>query len=342
MIGIGVVGVGDMGKRHAENLRRYVPGASLAAVADANLERARAVAAELEIESYYETVEELVQDQGVNAIVVASPPRFHPDAIRAAAAARKHVLCEKPLALTLEEADVALESVATAGVTLQMGHMRRYDPAYVEAAKRIDAGEIGDPIIFKSIGRDTQPPPLSYFQSGANGTLLLDSSVHDFDLARWLMKDEVVEVHAYTATLSVPELVKYGCFDFAIANFRFGRGGIGNVESFMNARYGYDIRTEIIGTKATLQVGRMWETGVEVLTEQGCRHDALRHWLVRFADAYLLEMRDFVETLGSGRAPRISGHDGRQAIAIALAAQQSSRESRPVRLQSILEASHAR
>jgi predicted dehydrogenase len=339
MIGIGVVGVGEMGKRHAENVRRHVSGARLVAIADANLERAKQVAAELEIETYCDSVEALVARKEINAIVIVSPPKFHPQAIQVAAAAKKHILCEKPLALTLDQADVALEAVAKNGVILQMGHMRRYDPSYVEAMKRIQGGEIGDPIIFKAIGRDAQAPPPSYFQSGANGILLLDSSVHEFDLARWLMRDEVVEVQAYTATLSLPELVQYGYFDSAVANLRFGRGAIGNVESFMNARYGYDIRTEVIGTKGALQIGRLWETGVQVLTEQGCGQQAIKHWLVRFADAYLLEMRDFVETVRSGAAPRVTGRDGRAAIAIALAAEKSSRESRAISVDSAVRVS---
>ena len=125
MIGIGVVGVGEMGKRHAENARRYVAGARLVAVADANVERAKQVAAELEMEHYCNSVEALVERKEVNAIVVASPHKFHPHAIQVAAAAKKHILCEKPLALTLDQADVALEAIAQNGVILQMCHMRR-------------------------------------------------------------------------------------------------------------------------------------------------------------------------------------------------------------------------
>ncbi|HXW14509.1 MAG TPA: Gfo/Idh/MocA family oxidoreductase, partial [Terriglobia bacterium] len=161
-LGVGVVGVGEMGKRHAENLARLIPKARLVAVADANLERARSVAHELEIEHAHDSTEALVARHDVQAVVIATPAKFHTSAIQVAAAAGKDIFCEKPLALTLEEADVALDAVTKAGVRLQLGFMRRYDPAYAQAKKTIEAGEIGEPIIFKSIGRDVEAPPLSY------------------------------------------------------------------------------------------------------------------------------------------------------------------------------------
>ncbi|MBI4462472.1 MAG: Gfo/Idh/MocA family oxidoreductase, partial [Acidobacteria bacterium] len=165
-LGVGVVGVGAIGKRHAENLRRLIPQARLVALADADRERARQVAEELELEHHYQRMEDLVARKDVQAVVIASPGKFHASGIQLAAAAGKDILCEKPLALTLVEADAALAAVEKAGVRLQVGYMRRYDPAYAEAYKRIQAGAVGDPIIFKSIGRDCEAPPLSYFQDG--------------------------------------------------------------------------------------------------------------------------------------------------------------------------------
>ncbi len=330
-LGIGVVGVGVMGRRHAESLRRAIPEAQLIAIADADPERARQVAVELEIDFHYDNIEPLLERKDIRAIVIASPAKFHASAIQVAAAAGKDILCEKPLALTLEEADAALAGVERAGVRLQVGHMRRYDPAYAAAKNRIEAGEIGEPVIFKAIGRDREAPPLSYFQSGLNPMLFLDSSIHEFDLARWLMEDEVAEVHAFAAVRN-PELAQFGDIDAGVVNLRFVRGSIGNVESFREACYGYDIRTEIVGSKGTLQVGYLRQTAQVVLSGAGARHDVVGHWLVRFAEAYLNELRDFVETVRAGRQPRVSGEDGRRALAIALAAERSYRESRPVAL----------
>jgi scyllo-inositol 2-dehydrogenase (NAD+) len=329
----GVVGVGEMGRIHAETLRYHTPGASLTAVADANAQRAQAVASELGIESAYDSIETMLQKSDIDAVVISSPPKFHGSAVRSAAAARKHIFCEKPLTVTLEDADSALDAVADAEVSLQVGHMRRYDPAYADAKRRIDAGEIGRVILFKSIGRDYQAGPSAEAQTELNGTLFHDSSTHDFDLARWLVADEVTEVHAYGGSLAIPEMKRFGGFDSGVVNLQFARGAIGNVESYIDARYGYDVRTEIIGTEGTIQVGHLQRTSVNVLTADGRKQELMTDWLQRFADAYRLEMSDFVSNVLAGRAVRVTGHDGRQSLAIADAAMRSHFERRPVPVQ---------
>jgi scyllo-inositol 2-dehydrogenase (NAD+) len=330
-LGFGVIGVGRMGRRHAENLRSRIPEAKLVAVADVDLEAARGLAEELEIKHYDDSVDALVERHDVDAVVIASPSRFHLSAVQTAAAAGKHILCEKPLALTLEDVDVAIGAARKTKVLLQVGFMRRYDPAYQEAYKRIEVGEIGTPIIFRSIGRDREPPPLSFYKSGS-GTLFLDSSIHEFDLARWLMKDEVAEVHAFGGTLACPELVEFGELDAGVVNLRFSRGAIGNVESFRQSRYGYDIYTEVVGSKGTLRMGYLRQTALTVLTGDGVTHDVVSQFLVRFAEAYLNELRDFVRAVLTGSPPSVTGEDARRALAIALAAEKSCRDCRSVLL----------
>ena len=331
-LGVGVVGVGTLGKRHADNLRHSVPGARLVAVSDTDAKRASEVAAELEIEHFYDCIEALVERDEIQAVVIASPSKYHALGIQVAAEAGKDVFCEKPLALTLEEADVALNAVAKARVRLQIGFMRRYDPAYAKASKRIEAGEIGDPVIFKSVGRDKEPPPPSFLQSNVNGTLFSDAAIHDFDLVRWLMGDEVVAVHCFAGLLACPELAEFNDIDACLVNLRLARGGIGNVEAFRKSTYGYDIRTEILGTKGALHVGHLRRTAETVLTGDGISHDVVDHWLARFADAYLNEMRSFVGAILAGKPACPGGDDGRRALAVALAAEQSFKESRPVAL----------
>jgi inositol 2-dehydrogenase len=328
-LGIGVLGVGRMGRRHAENLRSLVPEARLVAVADVDVDAARQLANDLEVEHYHSSIEDLVEQKDVDAVVIASPSRFHLSNVQTAAAAGKHVLCEKPLALTIEGVDEAIAAARRAKVVLQVGFMRRYDPAYAEAHKRIEAGEIGTPIIFRSIGRDRQPPPLSFYKSGS-GTLFLDSTIHEFDLARWLMKDEVAEVHAFGGTLACPELVQFGELDAGIVNLRFSNGAIGNVESFRQSRYGYDIYTEVVGSMATLRIGYLRQTALTVLSGGGVDHDVVDHFLVRFEEAYLNELRDFVRSVLTGSSPRVTSEDARRALAIALAAARSCRDSRTV------------
>jgi inositol 2-dehydrogenase len=332
-LGMGVIGVGTMGKRHAENIRRLIPEARLIAVADADLERAKQVADELEIDHYYHTVEEVVERKDIQAVAVVTPAKFHGAAIKACALAKKDIFCEKPLTLTVEEADEVLEVATRAGVRLQPGHVRRYDPAHVKAKKRIEAGEIGDPVIFKSLARDPAPPPISYLQSGLNGMFFQDSTVHEFDLGRWLMNDEISELHAYGAVLVFPEAAQFNDIDTALVNMKFTRGALGAVENYMQSGYGYDIRTEIVGSKGTIILGYLQQSPEVVLTASGARTDVVDHFLVRFADGYLDEMRNFVRTILTDREPQVDGFDGRQAVAAAAAAERSYREGRPVTLQ---------
>jgi predicted dehydrogenase len=226
-LGVGVLGVGEMGRRHAENIRRLVPEAQLVAVADLAAARAQRVAVELEIDHSFGSLEAMLALAEVDCVLIATPDKFHASAIRAAAAAGKHILCEKPLATNLADAHAALVDVAANGVHLQIGFMRRYDPAYAAAMKRVEAGEIGEPVIFKSIGRDKDVPPLAAYQANVNGMLFYNNTIHDFDLARWLMRDEVVELQAYTTVAIRPEVAQYGDVVASVVNLKFARGQSG-------------------------------------------------------------------------------------------------------------------
>jgi inositol 2-dehydrogenase len=329
-LGVGVVGVGEMGRRHAENLRRNVPQARLIAVADVADVRARQTAAELEIERSYSSLESMLEDREIDAVVIATPDKFHAQAVKLAAGAGKDILCEKPLALNLPDAREALTAVSKAGRRLQVGFMRRYDPAYAAAMQRIEAGEIGVPVIFKSVGRDKDQPPVAAYESNVNGMIFYTNTIHDFDLARWLMRDEVIGVHAYTTSAIRPEVAKYGDVVASVVNLQYAQGAIGNVESYAQAVYGYDVRTEIVGSKGSIAVGSLDRIPAVFLTAKGGEQMLADHFLSRFADAYLTEMRDFVETILNDRAPRVSGDDGLRALAIAVAAETSHKQSAPV------------
>jgi len=321
-----------MGRRHAENLRRLVPQAQLVAVADVAAERARQVATELEIENSYGSLEAMLECKGLDAVVIATPDKFHADAVKAIAAAGKDMLCEKPLALTLADAHELLEAVSRAGVRMQVGFMRRYDPAYAAAMKRIEAGEIGIPVIFKSIGRDKDGPPLSAYQSNVNGMLFYTNTIHDFDLARWMMQDEVSEVHAYTTVSIRPEVAEFADVVAAVVNLKFDKGAIGNIESYAQAVYGYDVRTEIIGSKGSILVGSLYKTPATLLAAQGSTQPIADYFLSTFADAYLAEIRDFVDTMLEDRPPRVGGEDGLKALAIAVAAENSHLQAQPAKV----------
>lgn len=332
-LGVGVLGVGTMGKQHAYNLRNRIPEAQLIAVADADLNRAKQVAGELEVDHFYNSVEAMAERKDIDAIVVVTPAKFHGAAMKVCANAGKDIFCEKPFTLTVQEADEVLDLTQKKGVRVQVGHVRRYDPPNVRAKARIEAGEIGDPVIFKSLARDPAPPPVSYMASGVNGMFFQDSTVHEFDLGRWLMNDEITEIHAYGAILVFPEAAQFNDIDTALLNMKFSRGTLGAVENYMQSGYGYDIRTEIVGSKGTIIMGYLQQTAEVVLTASGARTDIVDHFLVRFADGYLNQMRDFVQTILTDQPTKVDALDGRQAVAVAAAAEQSYREARVVTVQ---------
>jgi len=168
--------------------------------------------------------------------------------------------------------------------------------------------------------------------SGVNGMFFQDSGVHEFDLGRWFMNDEVAELHAYGGVLVFPEAAQFNDIDTALVNMKFSRGALGAVENYMQAVYGYDIRTEIVGSKGAIMLGYLQQTPEVVLTASGVRTDVVDHFLVRFADGYLEEMRDFVRTIHADAEPKVDGFDGRQAVAVAAAAERSYREGQPVKI----------
>jgi scyllo-inositol 2-dehydrogenase (NAD+) len=329
-LGVGVLGVGEMGKRHAENLRRVVPEARLVAIADASAERARQTAAELEIENWYPSLDGLLERKDLDALLIATPDKFHAQAVIAAVGAGKDVLCEKPLALSLADARAALEAVSKSGRRLQVGFMRRYDPAYAAAMKRIEAGEIGVPVVFKSVGRDQFGPPLAAYQANLNGMLFYASTVHDFDLARWMMQDEVTHVSTFATTAIRPEVAQFGDIVAGVVNLQFRQGAIGSVESYAQAVYGYDVRTEIVGSQGSILIGTVRHTPAVFLTARGGEGNLADHFLTRFADAYLLEVRDFVHNILRDRPLRVTGDDGLKSLAIAVAAEQSYLQAKPI------------
>jgi scyllo-inositol 2-dehydrogenase (NAD+) len=329
-LGIGVVGVGEMGRRHAENLRRQVPEARLVGIADFSVERARQVADELEIENCYPNLDAMLERKDLDAVLIATPDKFHAQNVIAAAGAGKDILCEKPLALSLADARAALAAVAKSGPRLQVGFMRRYDPAYASAMKRIEAGEIGVPVIFKSVGRDQFGPPLAAYQANLNGMLFFASTVHDFDLARWMMQDEVTRVSTFATVAIRPEVAQFGDIVAGIVNLQYQRGAIGNVESYAQAVYGYDVRTEVVGSLGSILIGTLQQHSAVFLTGKGGERSLSDHFLSRFADAYLAEVRDFVHNILHDRPLRVTGEDGLKALAITAAAEESYLQSKSI------------
>ena len=322
-IGVGVIGVGLMGRRHAENVAR-VGGAKLLAVHDANASVSERVARELGATSCA-SVDALLSYSGVDAVVIASPAHTHEKHALAAIAAGKDVLLEKPIAPALDAADRILAAASASAARLQIGFMRRYDPAYTEAASVVHSGRVGAVRFFKGMNRDREAP------HGAPGSLprgdiFAESAIHDFDVARWMVGDEVAGVRASALTLA-PDAP---CADLALSELHFAGGAAATIETYRGARYAYDIRAEIVCSEGTVCVGGFAQRSVEVLTPDGDREDLFPGFLERFADAYLFELRDFLAGVRYRTPPRVSGEDGRRALAIALACDRACDDAREI------------
>ena len=331
-LGIGVVGLGRMGALHARYVARGVPGAKVVAVADFDTDRARAMGVELDVANVFGSASELAACPEVDAVLLATPSVRHPDDVIAAASAGKDVLCEKPLSLEVAGSEAALAAVAKAGVRLQVGLMRRHDPDYLRAAERLTSGVVGRPVLFKSLQFDPEPPPLAFCDPRVSGGIFLDMGIHEFDLARWLMGDEVVEVHAWGSTAGVPELASVGDFDSAVVNLRFAGGGTGSVEMARTTVYGEDVRTEVVGSEGSVFIGRLPYSQGSFGTRGTLTIDAVDPSQMRFAIAYAAQVQAFVQALAADRPVTPTGQDALAALRISFAARESAEQGRPVAL----------
>jgi len=311
-VGVGVIGVGLMGRRHAANAAALAE-ARLVAVADALPEVAAKVARELGASAC--SVEELLSRDDVRAVIVASPARLHEEHAIAAARAGKDVLVEKPVAPSLEAADRIIAAARAAGVRLQVGFHRRYDPPYVEARRVLASGTLGIPLLYRGVNRDRDGP------SGPPGSLdgsdiLVESAIHDLDGARWMLGDEVRAVRASLATVGPAAPGP----DVALVDLHFTGGTLASIEALRAARYAYDIRTEIVCEDGAIFIGS-FATGPLVVIRRGEAVPlTFPGFLERYAEAYALEVRDFVAGTAERRPPAVTGEDGRRALEIALAA----------------------
>ncbi len=332
MLNVGVIGAGRMGSFHALHLSNRIAGARLFALADQKPEVREALGRDLHIDPsrVFEKWEDLMALDGLDAVVVTVPTRQHGIVVRAAAARGVAVFCEKPLCLTVAETREVLEVVEKSGIQLQIGFMRRYDSGYARARELILKGEIGEPTIFKSISRDPFCPPPAFADPSQSGGLIVDLSIHDIDMARWLVGAEVTQVSSEGALRVCSAIRELGDIDNAVVNMRFENGTLGNIETSRHAFYGYDIRSEVLGSKGGIHIGTLRHTPVLLQTrEGGVQHDVIPYFRERFGEAYRLELQDFVDAVRTGRATAINGRDGLLAIEIGAAATYSARIGGP-------------
>jgi len=323
-LGVGLVGLGRLGRVYARDLASRIPETRLVAVADPVAEAPGA----------YTEPEALLVDPRVEAVVIASPTHTHRGLVVAAAERRRPTFCEKPPALALGETLAMKEAVERTGVFFQMGFMRRFDAGYAAAKRRVEEGAIGTPVVFKSTSRDPHRTTLEYADPRSSGGMILDMGIHDFDLARWFM-GEVRAVQAMAGTLAYPELKTVGDLDNAIVSLRFADGRLGIVDLSRNGVYGYDISTELLGTGGTLRIGYLRETPLVVLTKNSVAHDTVPYFMERFAGAYTAQLQDFAVNVLEGRPAPITIDDGIAALRIAVAAHRAHETGQPVEVASV-------
>jgi myo-inositol 2-dehydrogenase/D-chiro-inositol 1-dehydrogenase len=333
-INVGVIGAGRIGKLHAEHLACRIPDANLTAIADIRLEAAERCAAEFQIPSAVQDYREIMEHPDIEAVVICSSTDTHAQMIEEAAAAGKHIFCEKPIDFDLARIDRALEAVDKAGVKLQVGFNRRFDPNFKRVREMVTAGKIGTPHILRITSRDPGPPPIEYIK--VSGGIFLDMTIHDFDMARYLIGSEVSEIYAAGGVMVDPKIGEAGDIDTAVITLRFANGVIGTIDNSRRAVYGYDQRVEVFGSAGMVAVSNNTpDTAVHSNAEGVHSSLPLFFFVERYTDSYIAEMRAFVECIQQDKTPLVTGIDGRIPVVMGYSARKSYEENRPVKLSEI-------
>ena len=331
---VAVIGVGRIGRLHARNLAYHIPRANLCALSDVNGEALASCAQELDVRSAAEDYRVVLEKADVDAVVISSSTDTHSQIIEEAAAAGKHIFCEKPIDLDLSRIDRALAAVESAGVKVQVGFNRRFDPSFCRARAMVAEGKVGKPHQLRITSRDPEPPPLDYVKR--SGGIFLDMTIHDFDMARYLMGCEVEEVFAAGGVLVDRKIGAAGDIDTATITLRFQNGAIGVIENSRRAVFGYDQRVEVFGSDGMVTVSNAAPDSAALNDCAGVHGPLPRFFFLdRYVESYVAEMMDFVECILGETDPPVTGRDGRIPVVMGYAARKSYEENRPVRLSEI-------
>jgi myo-inositol 2-dehydrogenase/D-chiro-inositol 1-dehydrogenase len=333
-VNVGVIGAGRIGRVHAENLAHRIPEANVVAVADVFVEAAEKCAADFGIPSAVKDHRAILENGAIEAVVICSSTDTHAQFIEEAAAAGKHIFCEKPIDLDLNRIDQALKAVDKAGVKLQVGFNRRFDPSFKRVRDMVAEGKIGTPHIVHIMSRDPAPPPVEYVK--VSGGIFLDMTIHDFDMARYLIGSEVEEVYAAGGVMVDPQIGEAGDIDTALVTLRYANGAIGSIDNSRQAVYGYDQRVEVFGSMGSIVAANRTPDSAIYSSADGVQAaKPLYFFIERYTDAYIAEMREFIASIQEDKTPPVTGIDGRIPVVMGLAAWQSYRENRPVKLSEV-------
>jgi len=328
-IGVGVVGLGRIGKLHAEILKLKVNNAELVAVSDVVESIARDVGERLSVKWYTE-YDKMLKDPKVDAVVICTPTFLHKDMIIRAAEEGKHVFVEKPLTVTTLEAKEVISVVKKYDIKLQVGYNRRFDYAYRKAKKDVDEGKIGKPIAFISIARDPGAPPGWAADPKLSGGIFLDMLSHDFDMARWIMSSEITEVYAIGGNYIFEEVRRKGDLDVVSIIFKLSNNAQGFIHGTRKFPYGYELRTEIYGDEGVVYIGSNIDNMYAKGTKSGLTYHGAPWFERRFYEAYINELNEFIKTILEDKEPPVTAIDGLRVIEIAEACWKSIREGKRV------------
>lgn len=331
---VGIIGTGRIGQMHTKLFNRYVEGVRVKAVCDVVLNSAKTCAENEGIEKYSADYNDIFNDSEIDAIVICSSTDTHVNMINLGAKSGKDIFCEKPISFDVDKIKETLKNVEKAGVKLQIGFNRRFDPNFARLKDLVDKGVVGDLHMIRVTSRDPSPPPIEYIKR--SGGLFYDMTIHDFDMVRFLSGSEVEEVYANGTVLVDKKIGEAGDIDTAAINLKFKNGALGFIENSRQAVYGYDQRVEVFGTGGMADAANKQTNSVTVSTAKEVKSDLPPFFFIeRYTDAYINEMQHFVNSVKNNTVPSVSGDDGLEPVYIAKACMLSMKEKRAVKLEEV-------
>jgi len=332
-IKLGIVGLGRIGIVHLNNVFTKLNNAEIYAASNVN-EKIKPYLKEIGLSKFYNKFQDLVNDSNVDAVIIASPTNLHTEHIIHAIKSGKHVFCEKPIDLSFEKVSELVYKVNLSGVKFMVGYNRRFDPSFIKVKEYITSNKIGVPQIVKITSRDPNPPPLEYIKN--SGGLFLDMAIHDFDMARHLINDEVYSVYSSGKVFGDSGIEKLGDIDTAITILTFINGAMATIDNSRKANYGYDQRIEVFGSKGMSGIDNKLNDNHFYADSKGIhKSKGMSFFIDRYAESYLNEMKHFIECILNDTKPKITGEDAILSLAIALAAKKSVMEKRVVLISEI-------
>jgi myo-inositol 2-dehydrogenase/D-chiro-inositol 1-dehydrogenase len=334
MIKIGIVGLGRIGKVHLFNIQQLISGASVIAACSRS-EKSLEYAKKHSVKGLFTSFDDMLSEGGIDAVIIASPTALHFEHLKLAIAAGKHVFCEKPIDLSIENVKEIKSLLDANPVKFMVGFNRRYDPNILKIKKELNEGRLGAPQSVKIISRDPGPPPMEYIKT--SGGLFLDMAIHDFDLARYLMNSEITEVYSTASIFGDLPLETVEDVDTAVTILKFKNKGFATIENSRNSTYGYDQRIEVFGEKGLLSAQNKSDDSVYFANNSGFhRPKPVGFFIERYKESYINILDSFVQCLEQNKDLELTFQDGLQSLAISLAAKKSSKQNRTVLLSEII------